>query len=73
MVVVIFSMTGVVESMGKPYYLDYLYTVGKNGGRRGRWRLNSTIGKLVPNIPLAHTDEGREFFLSQLVEGKALL
>lgn len=62
MVVVIFSMTGVVESMGEPYYLDYLYTVGKNGGRRGiSLSLAPPLGIWFPTSLLLTLTRGESF------------
>lgn len=62
MVVIIFSMTGVVESMGEPYYLDYLYTVGKNGGRRGiNLFLAPPLGIWFPTSLLLTLTRGESF------------
>lgn len=69
MVMDVFCVTGVVESVCKP--ITFILQKRVEAGE-GYTCSNSTNGQLVPNIPLAHTDEGRTFFFSQLMEEKAL-
>lgn len=71
MVMAVFCVAGGVESMCEPIALITFILQKKWRQERNKLVLSST-GQLVPNIPLAHTDEGRTFFLSQLMEEKSL-
>lgn len=71
MVMAVFCVAGVVESMCEPITLITFILQKKWRQERDKLVLSSTTGQLVPSIPLAHTDEGR-VFLSQLMEEKAL-